>query len=346
MSHVTLPLSYSDQERFVKNLAIRPDKPDACWEWRGGRTATGGRFWLQGETRYPHIVAWLLANGDIPVGFQVLRTCKNRYCCRVSHMKLGHATRTTDENRKERFFAKTRPGAKRSHMDTPCLEWTGGHDIGGYGVTRFDGKQKKAHQVVWFFEHGVWIPRPGLIMHACDNPPCVNIEHLKLGDPGKNVKDRDQKGRQAQGPTHGSRTKPESVPRGVKNGRAKLKEFDVIQIRLTFAANANAHGIYEGLARRYRVDASTIRDAVTSKLWPRAKIEDYPTIKPIPLSELSFGHRKGEDSPFAKISDATVRAIQLEYDQAPKKWGMISKLARQFDISPSHVHRIVNGEAR
>lgn len=346
MSQIILPLSHSDLERFFKNLAIRPDEPEACWEWQGGRTATGGRFWLQGETRYSHIVAWLLANGDIPAGLQVLPTCRNRYCCRVSHMKLGHATRTTVENIKKRFFEKTRMGSKPPHVETPCLEWIGGHELGGYGVMRFNGKQKKAHQVAWFLEYGVWIPRPKLIMHRCDNRSCVNIEHLKLGDNGKNREDCVQKGRQAKGATHGSQTKPESVPKGERSGRAKITTAKVIQIRLTLLAHANVHGVLEGLARKFKLDASTVRAIAEGSLWGHVQADALPGMMPIPLSKLKFGHKKGEKSPFAKVSNATIKVIREEYEGAVKKWGVISKLAKKFKLGPSHVHRIVKGQAR
>ena len=42
-------------------------------------------------------------------------------------------------------------------------------------------------------------PAGKLIMHSCDNPSCVNPEHLIIGDDKMNMKDRDSKGRDANG---------------------------------------------------------------------------------------------------------------------------------------------------
>lgn len=346
MNPVRLPLSESDLERFSRNLPSRPAEPDACWEWQCGRTATGGRFWLQGETRYSHIVAWLIANGEIPNGLQVLHTCQNPYCCRVSHMKLGHAMRTTHENLKDRFLAKTSTGSKRPHMNSSCLEWTGSHGPGGYGVVVFSGRQKKAHHVAWFLEHGVWPQPPKVVMHRCDNRKCVKIEHLQLGTRVENRLDCVRKGRQAKGQTHGSQTKPESVPKGEASGRAKITTAKVIQIRLTIRTHPDVHGVLEGLARKFKLDASTVRAIADGSLWGHVEVNSIPGLKPIPLSGLVFGHKRGEESPFSKVSDATIRMIRDEYDKAGKKWGMISKLAKEFQLSPSHVHRIVHGTAR
>jgi hypothetical protein len=75
-----------------------------------------------------------------------------------------------------------------------CWEWTAAKDKNGYGFFRFDDKQQKAHRVAWQLEIGP-IPDEMHICHVCDNPPCVNPNHLFLGTPKDNMQDKLAKGR-------------------------------------------------------------------------------------------------------------------------------------------------------
>ena len=90
----------------------------------------------------------------------------------------------------------------------PCWLWTGGSDPDGYG--RFDTPTGKrgAHQVGYELQNGP-IPEGHLIMHRCDNPPCVRGEHLTTGTNADNLKDMAEKGR-ARG---GRRRKDGSEPK-------------------------------------------------------------------------------------------------------------------------------------
>ena len=144
---------------------------------------------------------------------------------------LAARMRTLRGSFKRRFFAKTKPaGEVRTGMVTACLEWTGARQSDGYGVTLANGKHAQAHRVAWEFERGT-IPDGICVLHHCDNPLCVNVEHLFLGTRVDNNADRDAKGRLvvprgdahyarlhpdklARGDRHGSRTHPESLPRG------------------------------------------------------------------------------------------------------------------------------------
>lgn len=69
-------------------------------------------------------------------------------------------------------------------------------------------------------------------MHSCDNPPCCNPSHLTWATLAQNNHDRMIKGRNnsARGELNGIRKKPETV-RGSRNGRAKLTEKQISDIR-------------------------------------------------------------------------------------------------------------------
>lgn len=79
-----------------------------------------------------------------------------------------------------------------------CWNWTGGKDRKGYGRVHLsvDGSRKsaKSHRVAYEMFKGE-IPRGMEILHACDNPSCVNPAHLSVGTRADNMQDAAAKGR-------------------------------------------------------------------------------------------------------------------------------------------------------
>jgi hypothetical protein len=71
---------------------------------------------------------------------------------------------------------------------TKCVEWSGARSGDGYGAVYIDGKQRAAHRVAWEKAKGV-IPDGMWILHRCDNPLCVNPDHLFLGTAKDNTQD-------------------------------------------------------------------------------------------------------------------------------------------------------------
>jgi hypothetical protein len=79
-------------------------------------------------------------------------------------------------------------------VTTACVPWWGSFNKKGYGILGRKGRQLRASRVVWEACFGP-IPEGLCVLHHCDNPPCVNPEHLFLGSKGDNNRDAAVKGR-------------------------------------------------------------------------------------------------------------------------------------------------------
>lgn len=84
--------------------------------------------------------------------------------------------------------------AKINYTDT-CWLWTACKDKDGYGNFQFDGEKVRAHRFMYEIMKGP-IPADICVCHTCDNPSCVNPDHLWLGTGSDNQKDSVLKGRQ------------------------------------------------------------------------------------------------------------------------------------------------------
>ena len=115
-----------------------------------------------------------------------------------------------------------------------CWDWTKGTVTGGYGVIRVDRKPKAAHRVSFEMRNGA-IPENGWVLHNCDNPKCLNPDHLYIGTPADNVRDREGRGRNTyyRGENHWSAKSPERIPRGENHWTKKHPEKIVRGVAFT-----------------------------------------------------------------------------------------------------------------
>jgi hypothetical protein len=90
----------------------------------------------------------------------------------------------------ERFFSYILKG----NDSNSCWTWTGLKNKAGYGRLRMEYSDKTAHRYSWELHNGK-IPKGKIICHKCDNPTCVNPNHLYAGTHKDNAQDRENRNR-------------------------------------------------------------------------------------------------------------------------------------------------------
>ena len=125
------------------------------------------------------------------------------------------------------------------------------HKLGSHGYPQIQrkGKQWCVHRYIWQ-TYVSSIPEGMYILHTCDNPLCINPDHLYVGTQQDNVWDRGRRGRTAN---------------GERNGNAKLTFKDVCAIRSRTAGGETQVQI----AKDYPVEQQTISYIVRRQYWSR-----------------------------------------------------------------------------
>ena len=152
---------------------------------------------------------------------------------------------------KERFLGKVNKNGPNG-----CWIWTGACNSEGYGNIGVENRTEKAHRVSWELYNGK-IPKGLCICHKCDNPKCVNPEHLFLGTNQDNTDDMIQKGREAN-------------REGEKNPKSKLTEEIVLWVRSEYDTGKYT---MKQLAEKCNVIQSTIGKIINRKSWKHLEVK-------------------------------------------------------------------------
>jgi hypothetical protein len=148
-----------------------------------------------------------------------------------------------------------------------CWVWDGALSEKGYGQLWLDNKIRLAHRISYQMHQGEEAGKL-FVCHRCDNPKCVNPEHLFLGTAKDNALDMHRKGRanipSRAGENHWSKRLIDSRAAGERNGLAKLTEKDVRGIVAEYEAGGTSQ---RKMAEKYGLHENTIFKLVNKRLW-------------------------------------------------------------------------------
>jgi hypothetical protein len=172
----------------------------------------------------------------IAVASRALRRCRS---CRLRHV---HTRGRVAGSIRERFEEKYVP-----EPNSGCWLWLCHKDVNGYGVLTVRGKPRtrRAHRISYELHIGPVSPEL-LVCHRCDNPACVNPEHLYIGTQVDNMRDRTLRSR---------------------NASSKLSVEAVCQIRELAERGVRRVTI----AERCSVSQSTIQRILSGESWGHAR---------------------------------------------------------------------------
>lgn len=132
-----------------------------------------------------------------------------------------------------------------------CWNWISAKQYNGYGVFWVgNGVSKKAHRISYEMKNGK-IPDGMYICHKCDNPGCVNPEHLFVGTASDNAQDMSNKKRGRCNKQNGS-----------DNHISKLSENSVIMIRILDNVISD-----NKIAQIINVTREAVRNCRQQKVW-------------------------------------------------------------------------------
>lgn len=230
-------IKHSNEFRFSR--LYKTDSNTSCWLWMGCCKASqrgkllplfsvfdGEKYFLVSARRF----AFSLVGNDLSNNLEIYNVCGNDLCVNPDHSK-----ETTLENR---FWMHV----NKQDADS-CWMWMGSHTKEGYG----NFNSSKAHRISYQLHFGEFPPYMD-VLHKCDNPSCVNPDHLFLGTAQDNSDDMKRKGR---------------ASRGEASGNSKLTAQDVIDIRQGISDKKSC----VDLGRRFGVTSTAISDIKRGRTW-------------------------------------------------------------------------------
>lgn len=250
------------QVPITRGLIVLVDDSDyarvAAHRWQpvitNGRTRSVQRVEYLGGGKYNqkrrtiHLARWMLSVSDprTAVGF----VDGNPLNCSRANLHT-YSRSKPKRSRPSESELRTEFKSLQVHRPSGCIEWTGVRHTSGYGLFR----GKYAHRLSYTWSVGE-IAAGLYVCHHCDNPPCVNPQHLFLGTALDNARDMVSKGRH----------KP-MAPGTVL--WSKLSPEEVAKIRRLLAQGACGREV----AKLFNVSASAVSMIKLGRTWKRIEQE-------------------------------------------------------------------------
>lgn len=241
-----MDLEFTEQETAAFWEKVK--KLESCWEWQAGFNGNGyGAAYFNGKQYRAHRASWIMAHGKIPNGMMLCHSCDNPKCVNPSHLFLGtQADNIADmvtkgrqakgDSCSARLYPERRARGDKHGSKTHPEKVRRGKNHPNYG---------KPNPNVSGDNH--WTHRyPERRLFGAANPSVKNPENLKW----KN--------------NHPKRLNPDLNLKGSRSGRAKLKEYQVLEIRAAYLG----HGATQKeLALKYQVSPALIGQIIRRVIW-------------------------------------------------------------------------------
>lgn len=170
----------------------------------------------------------------------------------------------------------------------------------GYGMFSFNGRPVGAHRMSYAIANGSIMTRQ-FVLHGCDNPQCVNPEHLRLGDHLANSKDKCERDRT----------------------QSNISSDQVSRARAQAAGGENLYAIAQSVeTKEYKNLLNAIR-GVTFR---------HVVEPPVPQVDITRARK------VRKLSSADILEIQESLKSS--YWGIVKKLAKQYNVSHTTISQI------
>lgn len=227
-----------------------------CWNWNGrifnsipmfSYSSSGKKFNIRADA-----LSFMIKNNVyLGKGYKIKKTCDNNLCCNPLHIYTWCNNSLLDEGFIQKFWEKV---DIRTHDE--CWMWTAYKNQDGYGVckVKIDKKWKTmlSHRVSYFITFGFFVCGENRCLHSCDNPSCVNPNHLFVGTQKDNIEDMYKKNRQ-------------TILYGIRSGMAKLNDEKVHEIKKMLSEMVPI----DEIAKKFGVTKNNISSIKTGKTWRR-----------------------------------------------------------------------------
>lgn len=133
-----------------------------------------------------------------------------------------------------------------------CWEWVGALNSDGYGVIDVNGKTKRVHRIIFLLVKGISLEPEQKVCHKCDNPVCVNPNHLFIGTQKDNMSDMLIK----------NRASNYFTKKGVEHPNSKFSSNDIKKIKQMSKTLSQ-----QKIAEQFGVVQQTISRIITGKRY-------------------------------------------------------------------------------
>ncbi|AFH22805.1 hypothetical protein OSG_eHP35_00105 [environmental Halophage eHP-35] len=215
--------------------------------------------------------------------------------------------------------------------ENDCWEWQGAKTPKGYGQIKRNKEKYYTHRVILQTHGEGFTEEKNFCCHKCDNPSCVNPDHLFAGSHKDNMEDATEKGRMV-GPN----------VKGEKHHQSKLTKEEVVEIREKYATENYQ---FQELAEEYDVNRPQIGHIIAGRKWKHADGPIFTTEKIAEIRKKNFPDENEENQGSGNGNTILTEGEVVEMRKKYHNENIYQKdLAEEYGITRGAVGSIVRGD--